>query len=102
MAQVFGCTTALRRKFSASNFWTDCIRYECTVAIYIGEICRYLLTAPPRPDIDRSHKIRLMYGSGLKAQVWAEFVERFNIAKVSEFYGSTEGNATISKRSCQC
>lgn len=26
-----GMTTAIRKKFSASNFWTDCIKYECTV-----------------------------------------------------------------------
>ena len=96
MAVIFGCTVVLRSKFSASNFWTDCIRYDCTTAIYIGEICRYLLTAPARPDVDRAHKIRLMYGSGMKAQIWTEFVRRFNIAKVSEFYGSTEGNASIS------
>lgn len=27
-----GVTAALRKKFSASNFWTDCIRYKCTVS----------------------------------------------------------------------
>lgn len=26
-----GCTVALRSKFSVSNFWTDCIKYDCTV-----------------------------------------------------------------------
>ena len=27
-----GCTIALRKKFSASNFWNDCIKYQCTVS----------------------------------------------------------------------
>lgn len=27
-----GVTAALRKKFSASNFWTDCIRHKCTVS----------------------------------------------------------------------
>ena len=27
-----GCTVALRKKFSASNFWNDCIKYQCTVS----------------------------------------------------------------------
>jgi len=26
-----GSTVALRKKFSASNFWNDCIKYQCTV-----------------------------------------------------------------------
>lgn len=26
-----GTAVAIRRKFSASNFWLDCIRYDCTV-----------------------------------------------------------------------
>ena len=27
-----GATLAIRDKFSASNFWTDCIKYQCTVS----------------------------------------------------------------------
>lgn len=26
-----GLTVVLRRKFSASKFWADCIQYDCTV-----------------------------------------------------------------------
>jgi hypothetical protein len=26
-----GCAAVVRRKFSASRFWDDCIKYECTV-----------------------------------------------------------------------
>jgi solute carrier family 27 (fatty acid transporter), member 1/4 len=66
------------------------------VAQYIGETCRYLLAAPSRPE-ERAHKIRLMYGNGLRRQIWEEFVKRFQIRKISEFYGATEGNANISK-----
>jgi len=29
---TLGCTVALRKKFSASNFWNDCIKYQCTVS----------------------------------------------------------------------
>ena len=29
---VNGCTIVIRRKFSASNFWPDCIKYKCTVS----------------------------------------------------------------------
>lgn len=30
-------------------------------------------------------------------QIWTEFVKRFKIKKVVEFYGATEGNANIGK-----
>lgn len=65
-------------------------------AQYIGEMCRYILATPPKPE-DTQHKLRIIFGNGLKAQIWKEFVTRFNIPRVAEFYGSTEGNANIGK-----
>jgi len=37
---------ALRRKFSASHFWSDCRKYGVTVAQYIGETIRYVCKQP--------------------------------------------------------
>jgi len=91
---LFGCTAVLRNKFSVSAFWKEAIQHQCTVAQYIGETCRYLLAAPPSAE-ERSHKIRLMFGNGLRPQIWEEFVKRFGIEKIAEFYGATEGNANI-------
>uniref|UniRef100_A0A146LRJ0 Very long-chain fatty acid transport protein n=1 Tax=Lygus hesperus TaxID=30085 RepID=A0A146LRJ0_LYGHE len=88
-----GSTQFIRSKFSASNFFKDCIKYDCTVAQYIGEICRYLLTTPAAPT-DKQHKVRLMFGNGLRPQVWREFVSRFNVKQIGEFYGATEGNSS--------
>ncbi|XP_015172878.1 PREDICTED: long-chain fatty acid transport protein 4-like [Polistes dominula] len=89
-----GITVVLRRRFSASKFWSDCVHYECTIAQYIGEICRYLLTVPPS-SYDTSHKVRLMYGNGLRPQIWKPFVERFGVKQIGEFYGATEGNSNL-------
>ena len=61
---------------------------------YIGETCRYLL-AQPKKDTDRAHKLRLATGNGLRPQIWEEFVSRFEIKQIGEFYGSTEGNANV-------
>ncbi|KAB0797360.1 hypothetical protein PPYR_08354 [Photinus pyralis] len=91
---LFGCTIVLRKKFSASSYFTDCKKYNCTVAQYIGEMCRYILAVPPKPS-DTDHSVRLIFGNGLRPQIWTEFVERFHISNVSEFYGATEGNANI-------
>jgi len=89
---VYGATLALGRKFSASKFWDEIRRYEATGFGYIGELCRYLFTAPERPD-DREHGVRVIVGNGLRPDIWAEFQKRFGIARIIEVYGSTEGNA---------
>uniref|UniRef100_A0A8W7PN09 long-chain-fatty-acid--CoA ligase n=1 Tax=Anopheles coluzzii TaxID=1518534 RepID=A0A8W7PN09_ANOCL len=68
-ALLFGATVVTRKKFSASQFFADCQKYNCTV--------------------------RLIFGNGLRPQIWPQFVERFNIPRVAEFYGATEGNANI-------
>ena len=57
---------------------------------YIGEVCRYLLAQPPS-KFDRSHRLRLAIGNGLKPQLWSEFKDRFGIAVIGECYASTEG-----------
>ncbi|KAK6034337.1 long-chain-acyl-CoA synthetase domain protein, partial [Cooperia oncophora] len=91
---VFGTTAVIRKKFSASNFWRDCVKYNCTASQYIGEICRYLLAQKPCEE-EKKHRVRLMWGNGLRAEIWTEFVTRFGIQRIGELYGSTEGNSNI-------
>ncbi|XP_023173511.2 long-chain fatty acid transport protein 4 [Drosophila hydei] len=93
-AVVFGSTVAIRKKFSATNYFADCTKFKATVGQYIGEMARYILATKPS-EHDRAHRVRLVFGNGLRPQIWPQFVERFNIAKVGEFYGATEGNANI-------
>lgn len=93
-ALLFGSTVVIRKKFSASSFFSDCEKYNCTIAQYIGEMCRYVL-ATPESASDKNHKVRAIFGNGLRPQIWSQFVERFNIKCVREFYGATEGNANI-------
>lgn len=57
-------------------------------------MCRYILAVPPKAS-DTDHNIRVIFGNGLRPQIWKEFTERFNINNVKEFYGATEGNANI-------
>ena len=59
----------IREKFSASQFWNDVVRWDCTFFQYIGELCRYLLHAAPSAD-ETKHRIRLACGNGLAAEVW--------------------------------
>ncbi|XP_009192095.2 long-chain fatty acid transport protein 1 isoform X1 [Papio anubis] len=71
---IYGLTVVLRKKFSASRFWDDCIKYNCTVVQYIGEICRYLLKQPVR-EAERRHRVRLAVGNGLRPAIWEEFTQ---------------------------
>lgn len=91
---IHGLTVVVKKKFSASRFWEDCIKYNCTVVQYIGEICRYLLSQPVRPS-EKGHKVRLAVGNGLRPSVWEAFTERFGVAQIGEFYGATECNCSI-------
>lgn len=59
-------------------------------------MCRYVLAVSPKKE-DQEHNVRMIFGNGLRPQIWEEFVKRFNIPKVLEFYGATEGNSNISK-----
>ena len=89
-----GATLALGKSFSASKFWDDVIVHEATAFIYIGEVCRYLLNQPAKPT-DRTHKVRLIAGNGLRPEIWDEFTSRFGIARVCEFYAASEGNTAF-------
>ncbi|KAM8779878.1 long-chain fatty acid transport protein 6 isoform 1-T1 [Rhynchonycteris naso] len=86
-----GATCVLKKKFSASQFWNDCKRYNVTVFQYIGEICRYLCKQPKREG-DKDHQVRLAVGNGIRSDVWREVLDRFGNIKLCEFYGATEGN----------
>ncbi|XP_072240575.1 long-chain fatty acid transport protein 1-like [Leuresthes tenuis] len=91
---LFGTTVVIKRKFSAKCFWDDCVKYKCTVIQYIGEICRYLLAQPVSPS-EAHHRVRVAIGNGLRPSVWEEFVQRFRIQRVGEFYGATECNCSL-------
>lgn len=85
-----GVSIALGKKFSVRNFWRDIRDSHATVFVYVGEVARYLLAAPPSPD-DRNHSVRCMYGNGLRPDIWEKFQQRFGISAVAEFFNSTEG-----------
>lgn len=89
-----GAALALGRKFSATKFWDECRRTNATAFCYIGEICRYLLNRPASPD-DRRHRVRLIVGNGLRTEIWDDFVARFGIERVFEFYGASECNVAF-------
>ncbi|XP_063919296.1 long-chain fatty acid transport protein 4-like [Zophobas morio] len=92
---LFGLSVVIKKKFSASNFWNDCVKYKCTVFQYVGEICRYILAAHNDTEFHVQHHVKKIMGNGLRPQIWEKFVRKFNIKQVFEVYGSIDGNTTI-------
>ncbi len=86
---------AIRRKFSASQFWPDVRRYNATTLGYVGELCRYLVDQPPSAD-DSRHAVRKMIGNGLRPGAWAEFKTRFAVEHICELYAASDGNIGFS------
>jgi len=91
---VKGGSVVIREKFSASAFWDDIVRHDCTIFQYVGELCRYLVNAAPRASETR-HRLRLACGNGLRPDIWSVFQGRFRIPRIIEFYAATEGNVTL-------
>ncbi|MBT4519291.1 MAG: long-chain-acyl-CoA synthetase [Halieaceae bacterium] len=96
LSQALACggRILLRRNFSASRFWDDVRKHNVTVTQYSGEMCRYLVNQPPRPN-DRQHPLRVMSGAGLTEDVWQRFVERFGVEQILEGFGGTEVNCNL-------
>ncbi|VVT56779.1 uncharacterized protein SAPINGB_P005266 [Magnusiomyces paraingens] len=85
-----GAAVALGHKFSTTTFWTQVKITDATYIQYVGETGRYLLNGPVSPH-ERSHKVRVASGNGMRPDVWERFKERFGIPVVAEFFASTEG-----------
>lgn len=82
---------AIRRKFSASQFWDDVRKFNATTLGYVGELCRYLIDQPPSPR-DRDNRVVKMIGNGLRPGVWGPFKERFGVEHICELYAASDGN----------
>ena len=88
-------TLAIRRKFSTSSFWKDVKKFDASAIGYVGELCRYLMDAPPS-ELDHSHRVTKMIGNGMRPNIWDKFKTRFGIEEVLELYASSEGNVGFS------
>lgn len=82
---------AIRRKFSASQFWSDVRAYRATTLGYVGELCRYLVDQPAAAT-DHQHHVTKMIGNGLRPGAWREFKTRFGVRHVCELYAASDGN----------
>ena len=87
-----GASTFIKRKFSATSFWDEVQKYNTTALVYIGELCRYLANSEPR-QAEQNNPLEVMVGNGLRPDVWDTFKDRFQVNRIVEIYGASEGNA---------
>jgi hypothetical protein len=53
-------------------FSADLVKYKCTALQYIGELCRYLVNAPPCAE-DAKVRIDFAIGNGMRPDIWDKF-----------------------------
>src|SRR6202012_5066404 len=87
-----GGTLILRRRFSASNFFSDARRFGATGHAAVGTIIAILLAR--YPDGERDHSIRFCIGGGVSgtssvADVMTRYQEKFGI-RMHEGFGMSE------------
>lgn len=88
-AIIADASFALAIRFSASNFWGQIRRYECTIVHYLGSLVQILMQQPERPD-DADNPAVKMVGGGCPKDLWRKFEKRFGVTFL-EGYGLTEG-----------
>ena len=89
-----GARLAMATRFDPATFWDEARRYGVTVASYTWTLLHDLVEAPPQPG-ERHHPVRLFIGSGMPRGLWRRVQERFEPARVLEFYASTEAGAIL-------
>ena len=93
-AFLTGAAVAIRKRFSASEYWKDIHKFKATYSIYVGEIPRYLLNQSPS-EHEKNHTLNKMLGLGLRKEIWEKFKSRFQVEHLYEFYGLTEGHRSL-------
>ena len=81
-------TIVLGHKFKTQTFWDEVRDSKATCIQYVGEMCRYLLSAPPSSR-DRDHCVTKAFGNGMRPDVWNRFRERFGIDTIAELDAAT-------------
>ena len=88
-ALVVGASIAVMERFSASRYFFQAARYECTVASLFAAPMRMLLAQPRTPE-HRLHRLRLaIFAQNVTEQQLQEWDARFGVPLL-QIYGMTE------------
>lgn len=88
-----GGTFALARRFSASRFVDDVIKFNATYFNYVGRSLAYILAQPERPE-EHETRLRFAFGTEASRRDRDEFFRRFGVVP-TEAYGASEGAVVL-------
>jgi fatty-acyl-CoA synthase len=106
---IAGGSFVLKRKFSASAFEEDILKYGVTFMNYVGQPLHYIIDSVEKkygsPEAVKKalskhplNKLRIAYGNGASVVDRQKFKEYFGMYHVYEIYGSTEAVITTANR----
>ena len=84
-----GGSLAIVERFSASQFVSQAIRFEATLAALFAAPIRMLLAQPPSPDDRRTRLRAASYAQNITPQQWDAWHERFG-TRLMQIWGMTE------------
>jgi putative long chain acyl-CoA synthase len=89
-ALLGGARLALSAGFAPERFWPEVRRFGVSVVFYSGDVLRELVHAPSYRG-EQYNPIRLLAGSGIRADTQRRLRRRFGDVKVLEYYASAAG-----------
>ena len=98
-ALLSGARMVLYERFSASAFWPATCESGATVLYLLGAMVPILLARPPCAE-ERGHRVRIVLGPGVPAEMITAFQARCGIP-ILEGYASTETNFIIGSKIAQ-
>lgn len=90
-----GATFVLARRFSASRFLDDLLRYDVTYFNYVGRVLSYILAQPEREE-EKQVRLKSVFGTEAPVRDRKEFARRFGVEPF-ESYGSSEGGLNFGR-----
>lgn len=79
---------ALAERFSASQFWDDCRKFEAVAVNTLGAMAPILMKQNPCPD-DADNPVRVVLSVGTPSATWRDFEQRFGV-RIVEWYGMSD------------
>jgi putative long chain acyl-CoA synthase len=89
-----GARFAMASAGDPDTFWEEVRRYGATHVSYTWTSLHDITLAPPNPG-EQHHPIRMFIGSGMPRNLWRRVADRFDTARVLEFYASADGEAIL-------
>ncbi|GJL80948.1 MAG: ATP-dependent acyl-CoA ligase [marine bacterium B5-7] len=91
---IAGARAIIKRRFSASAWLSDIVKYQATATNSLGAVAAFVLDQP-LGDMDKKHNLRVMGLAPVSASLEERLKERFAISRIVGLYGMTEINIPL-------